>query len=152
MQHGFMRTAGGVITDFNIPGASAGMFIGGTGSFGINTAGKIVGSYSDLKTVFHGFVLTPTTTTLVSSPKTSTLGEAVTFTATVASKSGAPADGETISFMNGTTLLGTGTLSGGSATFITSTLAVGTTSVTAVYGGDTSFIDSTSKAVKQVVK
>ncbi len=53
--------------------------------------------------------------------------------------------------MNGTMILGTGTLSGGSASFATSTLPVGTTSVTAVYGGDANFSGSTSKKVNQKV-
>jgi len=35
------------------------------------------------------------------------------------------------------TVLGTGVLSVGSASFVTSTLKAGTTTVTAVYGGDT---------------
>jgi hypothetical protein len=43
-------------------------------------------------------------------------------------------------------------LSGGSASFATSTLKVGTNSITAVYGGDSNFSASTSKAVKQVVE
>jgi hypothetical protein len=54
--------------------------------------------------------------------------------------------------MKGTTVLGTGTLSSGTATFETSTLKVGSNSIKAVYGGDTNFTGSTSKAVKQVVK
>jgi len=100
------------------------------------------------------FKLTPTTqtktkTTLTSSPDPSTYGEAVTFTAVVAP---APPNGETVSFMKGKTVLGTGTLSGGTATFITSTLKVGTTSVTAVYAGDSDFKGSKSKPVKQVVE
>jgi hypothetical protein len=53
--------------------------------------------------------------------------------------------------MKSTTVLGTGSLSGGSASFTTSTLKVGTNSITAVYGGDSNFTGSTSKAVKQVV-
>ncbi len=73
----------------------------------------------------------------------------MTFTAVVTP---APPDGETISFMKGKKLLGTGTLSDGSATFITSTLKVGTTSVTAVYGGDSNFAGSKSNTVKQVVE
>jgi uncharacterized repeat protein (TIGR03803 family) len=93
--------------------------------------------------------VTKTTTTLTSSPNPSTYGEAVTFTATVAP---APPDGETVSFMKGKTVLGTGTLSSGSATFTTSTLKVGTTAVTAVYAGDSNFAGSKSKAVKQVVE
>jgi hypothetical protein len=73
------------------------------------------------------------------------------FTATVNSKVGAPPDGETVSLMRGKTVLGTGTLSGGSATLMSSALTAGTDAVTAVYGGDTNFATSTSKAVGQVV-
>jgi uncharacterized repeat protein (TIGR03803 family) len=93
--------------------------------------------------------LTKTTTTLTSSPNPSTDGQPVTFTAVVTP---APPNGETVSFMKGKTVLGTGTLSGGSASFITSTLKVGATSVTAVYGGDPDFKVSKSKPVKQVVE
>jgi hypothetical protein len=53
--------------------------------------------------------------------------------------------------MKGKTVLGTGTLSDGSATFTTSTLKVGTTTIAAVYGGDSNFAGSTSKPVKEVV-
>jgi hypothetical protein len=42
-------------------------------------------------------------------------------------------------------------VSGGAAAFSTSTLAVGTKLVTAVYGGDTDFTASTSKAASQVI-
>jgi uncharacterized repeat protein (TIGR03803 family) len=94
-----------------------------------------------------------TTTTLTSSPNPSTYGEAVTFTAALTSLYGAlPPNGETVSFMQGKTLLGTGTLTGGSASFSISTLNVGTASVSATYGGDTSFLGSTSNTVKQKVK
>ena len=93
----------------------------------------------------------PTSTTLTSSPNPSTSGEVVTFTAVVESSGGTPPDGEMISFMAGTTVLGTGTLSGGTATFTTSTLSVGTTVVKAVYSGDSQFKGSKSKLVKQVV-
>jgi hypothetical protein len=93
-----------------------------------------------------------TTTTLSCSPNPSTYGQAVTFTAVVSSSAAAPPDGEVVTFMKGKTVLGTGTLSGGSASFTTSTLKVGTMSVKAVYGGDSNFAGSTSKAVKQVVE
>ena len=92
-----------------------------------------------------------TTTGLTSSPNPSTYGQVVTFTVSVTSGAGAPPNGEIISFMKGKTVLGTGTLSGGLATFSTSTLKVGTTRVTAVYGGDSNFASSRSKPVKQVV-
>jgi len=96
--------------------------------------------------------LVATTTRLTSSPNPSTYGQAVTFTAEVTSKAGTPPDGETVSFMKGKTVLGTGSLSGGAATFVTSTLKVGTTSVKAVYAGDSDFKGSKSKPVKQVVE
>jgi len=88
---------------------------------------------------------------LTSAPNPSDLDQAVTFTATVNSSAGAPPDGETVSFMQGKTVLGTGTLSSGSATFITSTLKAGTHAVTADYPGDANFAASKSKPVKQVV-
>jgi hypothetical protein len=96
-------------------------------------------------------VLAATATTVMSSPNPSTAGQPVTFTAMVSSTVGPPPDGEAVSFMKGKTVLGTGTLSGGSASLTISTLKVGTTSVKAVYGGDSSFSGSTSKALKQVV-
>ncbi len=98
-----------------------------------------------------------TTTTLASSPNPSTYGQSVTFTAMVTSKDGALPDGEIVYFMKGKTVLGTGKLSGGSASFKTSTLKVGTTTVAAVYLSDASFPNngfagSNSKVVKQVVE
>jgi uncharacterized repeat protein (TIGR03803 family) len=93
-----------------------------------------------------------TATTLTSSPNPSTRGHAVTFTAVVTSSEGAPPNGEAVSFMKGNTVLGTGTLSGGSASFSTSTLPPGTAGVTAVYAGDLNFVASTSNTVEQLVK
>lgn len=95
---------------------------------------------------------TATSTTLSSSLNPSTYGQAVTFTAVVASSLGVPPDGELVTFTQGKTTLGTGALNGGSATFATSTLAAGgTDSVKAVYPGDSNFAASTSTAVSQVV-
>jgi hypothetical protein len=94
----------------------------------------------------------PTTTKLTSSPNPSGDGQAVTFTATVSSSGGTPPNGETVSFKTGTTVLGTGTLSSGKATFSDSKLTAGaTTPVTAVYAGDSNFQGSTSNTVEQVV-
>ncbi len=121
-----------------------------------NLYGTTVGGGDDACNHSYGcgtvFKLSPpvaTTTELTSSPNPSTYGEAVTFIAVVAP---VPPNGESISFMNGKAVLGTSTLSGGSASFVTSTLRVGTTAVKAVYGGDSSFVGSTSKAVKQLVE
>jgi hypothetical protein len=97
------------------------------------------------------FIAAATTTMLSSSANPSTHGQAVTFTAVVTSGLGAPPNGEIVTFKKGTTVLGTGTLSGGSASFTTSALPVGTNYIKAVYGGDSNFAASTSKAVAQVV-
>jgi uncharacterized repeat protein (TIGR03803 family) len=105
---------------------------------------------SNVPEIVNGKLIS-TTTTLSSSPNPSTFGEAVTLTAVVASNSGAPPNGETVSFMKGTTLLGKGVLSNGSASFTTSTLTVGATPVKAVYGGDAYFVESNSNVVRQVV-
>lgn len=92
-----------------------------------------------------------TTTTLSSSPNPSIHGQEVTFTAVVTSSLGALPDGETVTFMDAKKVLGTGTLSGGAASFKTSMLFMGTNAITAVYGGDSNFGGSKSKAVSQVV-
>jgi len=92
-----------------------------------------------------------TTTGLTSSLNPSSYGQAVTFTATVTGQYGGTPTG-TVSFYDGTTLLGTGTLNNGVATYTTSALSAGSHSITAVYGGDTNFVGSTSPVLKQVVK
>jgi len=95
--------------------------------------------------------LTTTTTTISSTPNPSSFSQAVTFTAVVTSNQGHPPDGEVITFVQGTTTLGTSPLSGGSATFTTSSLSAGSNSVKAAYPGDSSFGSSKSQAVVQVV-
>jgi hypothetical protein len=99
-----------------------------------------------------GSNMVATTTTLTSSPNPSNQGEAVTFTALVSSSQGSPADGEIVSFMKGKIVLGTGTLSSGTATFTTSSLPVGKNKITASYGGDSNFAGSGSNKIKQVVQ
>lgn len=84
-----------------------------------------------------------TTTTLTASATTATSGTSVTFTAAVSS-SGATG---TVTFYDGTTSLGTGSVSSGSATFSTTTLSTGSHSITAIYGGSSSYSASTSSAV-----
>jgi hypothetical protein len=56
-----------------------------------------------------------------------------------------------VTFKDSATVLGTGTLISGKATFTTSTLAVGSHSITAVYGGDANFTGSTSPVLTQKV-
>jgi hypothetical protein len=91
-----------------------------------------------------------TTTILNSSPNPSTYGQAVTLTATVSSAAPGGATGK-VTFKNGTTSVGTATVSGGLATLTTNKLPAGTLSITATYGGDSNSARSTSTAVSQVV-
>ena len=93
-----------------------------------------------------------TTTALISSLNPAKYGQLVVFTATV-SHTGSGTPTGTVAFKNGSTLLGSGTISGaGKASFSSSTLKISTgASITAVYSGDTNFAGSTSPAVVQVV-
>ncbi len=92
----------------------------------------------------------PTTTTLSSSVNPSAFGQGVMFTATVSSSDGSPTG--IVTFTEGTSSLGTGTLNGSDvATFGTSTLAPGSHTITAVYGSDPIFGGSTSGPFVQTV-
>ncbi len=86
------------------------------------------------------------TVTLTSSVNPSSIGQAVTFTATVTS--GATG---TVTFLDGTAPIGTGTISGGTASATTSTLTGGTHTITASYGGDTNNSAATSAPLTQTV-
>jgi uncharacterized membrane protein len=89
-------------------------------------------------------VVTPTTTTESSDhPNGSVFGEPITFTATVAATGTGTPTG-TVDFTEGASDLTPGgvTLSGGLATFSTSSLAVGSHTITASYSGDRSFAPS----------
>jgi poly(3-hydroxybutyrate) depolymerase len=95
---------------------------------------------------------TATTTTISSSVNPSVYGQPVTFTAVVSSSAGAPPNGETVTFLQGTNVLGTGSLEKGTATFTISTLTTGgTDKITAKYPGDSTFAASTSAVLPQVV-
>lgn len=94
-----------------------------------------------------------TSTTLASSAATLVFGQGVTFTATVAaSGNGAPTG--TVTFRDGTTVLGTAALdAAGRAALTTGALAVGTHPVTAAYSGDAApHAASTSATLNQTVQ
>jgi len=90
-------------------------------------------------------------TALASSLNPSTAGQSVTFTATVTGVATPGTPTGTVTFKDGATTLSSVVLSGGVAKFSTSTLTVGTHSITAVYGGDATFVGSTSAVLSQVV-
>jgi hypothetical protein len=91
-----------------------------------------------------------TTTTLVSSLNPAEFGQYVKFTATVTSTSSGTPTG-TVTFKNGTTVLGTSNMSGGAASLFINTLAVNTHPITAVYSGNATFSTSTSAVLSQVI-
>ena len=76
-----------------------------------------------------------TTTAVTSAPDPSGSGQTACFTATVTP---AAATG-TVTFLEGTTVLGTGSLSGGTAQFCTDALAVGTHTISARYEGNSTY-------------
>ena len=83
-----------------------------------------------------------------SAPQGSFFGQTVVFTAVVTPVSpGAGTPTGTVTFNDGTTVLGTAKLIGGTATLATSNFAPGSNSITVFYGGDTNFTTSTSTPV-----
>jgi Bacterial Ig-like domain (group 3) len=93
-----------------------------------------------------------TTTTLSSSANPSSTGQNVTFTALVAPV--APGGGTptgSVTFSIGTTQVAVVPLSGGSATYSTSDLTLGSYTIGAVYTGDTNFLGSVAASLTQNV-
>ncbi|MBP7867408.1 MAG: Ig-like domain repeat protein [Acidobacteria bacterium] len=90
-----------------------------------------------------------TTTVLASAPNPSVYGDTVTLTATLTSAFGPPPG--TVRFLDGAVEIGTGPLSGGTATFTTTLLAGGSHTLTAVYDGAAGYQGSTSAPVTHVV-
>ena len=92
------------------------------------------------------------TTTLTASVNPSVFGQQVTFTAAVAAmSSGASTPTGQVSFLDGSTSLGACTLAAGNCTLMSSSLAVGTHTITARYSGDAHSTVSTSPGLLQVV-
>jgi hypothetical protein len=86
------------------------------------------------------------TLSVSSSENPSLYGDSVTFTASL------PANATgTIIFKDGAATIGSGNLSGGSATFTTSGLSVGTHSIAASYTGDSNYSAAISSVLSQVV-
>ncbi len=98
-------------------------------------------------------VATPTlatTTTLATSASSIGFGQPVTFTAVVSATSGTPSG--VVTFSNGLVPLGAAALDGtGTATFTTSSLAVGSSTIRAYYQGSPSYAESTTSALSQTI-
>jgi probable HAF family extracellular repeat protein len=118
-------------------------------SHALNDAGQMLG----FSPGFGNAVLASPTmhVTLSSSQNPSQAGQSVTFTASVSAIVGLPPDGEVVTFKDGSKVLGTGTLSNGSASFTTSTLKAKTHSISATYAGDDNYLPSKPAKLSQIV-
>ena len=92
-----------------------------------------------------------TQTVLTTSGSPSHVGQPVTFTARVAASYAPVPNGGQVKFFDGTTAIGTGTTTGGVATFNTSSLTAKTHTIKATYVGDATFKPSSGN-VTQVVQ
>ena len=106
-------------------------------------------SMSSTSPVLYQGVAQASTATIVSSSKNpSKEGQSVTLTATVTSAYTTPSGN--VTFAQGSTILGTATLAGGSARFTTSALPTGTDTVTATYSATTDFGGSSGSVIQSV--
>jgi len=123
----------------------------GASSFTVTVTDSSTGSYTGSQAYALTVNMAPTTTTLSVSNSSLNPGQSVTLTATVTAAAGMPTG--TVSFYDGTTLLGTAPLNtSGVATLSTTSLSAGATHViTATYSGDSNFLTSTTTASTSVV-
>jgi hypothetical protein len=80
-----------------------------------------------------------TTTVVTTSGSPSTVGQPVTFTATITPSQGTIPDGELVAFYDGVTMLGSAKLASGKAACSTSSLSAKSHTINAKYVGDTTF-------------
>ena len=87
---------------------------------------------------------------LGASPNPAFLANPVTFTATVSYTVTAPTG--TVAFFDGTTQIGSGVVSAGSATAVTSALTTGIHSISAVYSGDSNYTAATIGTLSEKIQ
>jgi len=151
------NNVGGVMTNTGTYSTSGTVFNSGT--FNNNSTGTLtnsgvinnlcVGTINNLGTISGNPPINPClsdTVAVVASTNPTQTGQQVTYTATVTPSN---ASG-TVVFLNGTNTMGTGTLSGGIATFST-TFNPGSYSITAQYSGDANYLPTTSSSITQTV-
>jgi hypothetical protein len=102
--------------------------------------------------VSHTVNKASTATTIASSVLLPVVGDAVTFTATVANTSSGITPVGSVTFRDGGAFLGTAALSGGKAQFTTSSLASGSHTVTVEYTGNADMVGSVSSELSQTVR
>jgi len=140
-----------VLGTVTISGGSAALSISSLSAGAHSITAAYSGDANDAASTSAGLTQTVNKTAssvaLASSLNPSAFGQSVTFTATL---SPSLATG-TVQFLNGSTVLGTVTVSGGSAGLSLSSLSVGAHSITAAYSGDANDAASTSAILTQAV-
>jgi autotransporter-associated beta strand protein len=131
-------------------GHSAGLGYDMVTGLGSPVANQLV---PDLALYPAGTVTSPATTvSLAVSTGAPQYSVPITFAATVSdSNAGVAPPAGTVTFEDGGTAIGTATLARGMAFFTDSSLALGSHTITAVYGGDATFTGSTSGPLSEVV-
>jgi hypothetical protein len=96
--------------------------------------------------------LAPTKTVLTTSGSPSHVGRPVTFTAKVRWTYGPVPNGDVVTFLDGTVVMGTGTTSAGVAKFTTASLSARSHGIKATYAGDANFKPSSGSVTQSVEK
>ncbi|MDR3660193.1 MAG: MBG domain-containing protein, partial [Mycobacterium sp.] len=140
---------------FTVTYSTTATLLSDVGSYPITAAvtGANIANYATVTVVPGALAVTPhaTVTTVITSATPITQSASVTFTAAVTYGASVPVTAATVNFYNGATLLCAATLnSSGVAACTTSTLPVGTLTITAAYQATLDFASS-SGTVTQVV-
>jgi hypothetical protein len=110
---------------------------------GLNSPNYVITFVPGTLAVVRGGV----TVSVATSPAPSGLNQSMTFTANVAAAApAAGAPGGTVQFFDGATLLGSSTLTSGSASLTTAGLSAGVHTIQATYDGDASFVSGSWSA------
>jgi hypothetical protein len=102
-------------------------------------------------TVLQNISVAPTGVSVASSSNPAVAGQSVTFSASVTSHRSVQPTG-TVTFSDGANVLGTATISQSTATLSSASLGLGTHSISAMYGGDSHYMGSTSTALIQIMQ
>jgi len=122
----------------------------GTHSIKATYLGNINVATSNSAVVTQTITKAKPTVTLSATATTITVGQSDTFTATVVGVAAAAPTGN-VTFYDGTTVLGTVALAGGSASFNTSSLTIGNHTIKAIYAGDGNYLSVTSTTITVAV-
>jgi hypothetical protein len=131
--------------------AGATVTLTGAGSCALTASQAGSANYLPAPDVAQTFTIakSPTSTSVSSNGNPSNAGQTVTFTATVTTSAGLATG--SVTFLDGSVVLGTEPLTGGQASLSTGSLAVGMHAITAQYSGDADRLGSTSTVLTQAV-